>query len=83
MYIQNHVAIEPTNDDAIENDKENNENIRLENMNENSFAFKQENTEDNEPATKGYYHCLLWQYRLWSFQGRDTKFERFLTKNQL
>ena len=54
MYTQNHVAIEPTNDDAIENDKENNENIRLENMNENSFAFKQENTEDNEPTTKGY-----------------------------
>ena len=49
MYIQNHVAIEPTNDDAIENDKENNEN-----KNENSFAFKQENTEDNEPTTKGY-----------------------------
>ena len=54
MYTQNHVAIEPTNDDAIENDKENNENIRLENMTENSFAFKQENTEDNEPTTKGY-----------------------------
>ena len=49
MYIQNHVAIEPTNDDAIENDKENNEN-----KNENSFAFKQENIEDNEPTTKGY-----------------------------
>ena len=27
--------------------------------------------------------CTLWQYRLWSFQGRDTKLERFLTKNQL
>jgi hypothetical protein len=26
---------------------------------------------------------LLWQYRLWSFQGRDTKLERFLAKNQL
>ena len=25
----------------------------------------------------------LWQYRLWSFQGRDTKLERFLAKNQL
>ena len=49
MYIQNHVAIEPSNDDAIENDKENNEN-----KNESSFAFKQENTEDNEPTTKGY-----------------------------
>ena len=27
--------------------------------------------------------CLLWHYRLWSFQGRDTKLERFLQKNQL
>ena len=25
----------------------------------------------------------LWQYRLWSFQGRDTKLERFVAKNQL
>ena len=24
----------------------------------------------------------VWQYRLWSFQGRDTKLERFLAKNQ-
>ena len=23
---------------------------------------------------------MLWQYRLWSFQGRDTKLERFLAK---
>ena len=25
----------------------------------------------------------LWQYRLWSFQGRDTKLERFWAKNKL
>ena len=25
----------------------------------------------------------LWHSRLWSFQGRDTKLERFLAKNQL
>ena len=25
----------------------------------------------------------VWQYRLWSFQERDTKLERFLAKNQL
>jgi len=25
----------------------------------------------------------LWHFRLWSFQGRDTKSERFLAKNQL
>ena len=27
--------------------------------------------------------CTLWHSRLWSFQGRDTKLERFLAKNQL
>ena len=27
--------------------------------------------------------CLLWHSRLWSFQFRDTKLERFLAKNQL
>ena len=26
---------------------------------------------------------LVWQYRLWSFHGSDTKLERFLAKNQL
>ena len=25
----------------------------------------------------------LWQYRLWSFQGKVSKLERFLVKNQL
>ena len=25
----------------------------------------------------------IWQYRLWSFQGRDKKLEKFLAKNQL
>jgi hypothetical protein len=25
----------------------------------------------------------LWQYRLWSFQGTDTKLEIFLAKNQM
>ena len=25
----------------------------------------------------------VWHSRLWSFQGRDTKLERFLAKNQL
>ena len=27
--------------------------------------------------------CWVWHFRLWSFQGRDTKLERFLAKNQL
>ena len=26
--------------------------------------------------------CGIWQYRLWSFQGRDTKLERLLVKDQ-
>ena len=26
--------------------------------------------------------ATLWHYRLWSFQGKDTKLERFLAKNQ-
>ena len=25
----------------------------------------------------------IWHFRLWSFQGRDTKLERFLAENQL
>ena len=29
------------------------------------------------------FHCKLWHSWLWSFQGRDTKLERFLAKNQL
>ena len=29
------------------------------------------------------YESLLWQYRLWSFQERDTKLERVLAKNQM
>ena len=27
--------------------------------------------------------CALWQYWLWSFQGRNTKLERFLAKKPL
>ena len=27
-------------------------------------------------------YLSLWQYRLWSFERRDTKLERFLPKNQ-
>ena len=30
-----------------------------------------------------FCHLILWQYRFWSFQERDTKLERFLAKNQL
>ena len=29
------------------------------------------------------FKYTLWHSRLWSFQGRDTKLERFLAKNQL
>ena len=31
----------------------------------------------------GQFDLEVWQYRLWSFQGRDTKLERVLAKNQL
>ena len=29
-----------------------------------------------------YIECMLWQYRLWSFQERDTKLKRFLDRNE-
>ena len=29
------------------------------------------------------FQYILWHSRLWSFQDRDTKLERFLAKNQL
>ena len=33
---------------------------------------------------RGFYECVcwIWQYRLWSFQERDTKLGKFLAKNQ-
>ena len=31
----------------------------------------------------GLLYLPVWQYRLWSFQGRDKKLERFLAKNQI
>ena len=31
----------------------------------------------------GLYVFPQWHFGLWSFQGRDTKLERFLAKNQL
>ena len=37
-------------------------------------------------GSNGGYHsklCAIWHFLLWSFQGRDTKLERFLAKNQL
>ena len=40
-----------------------------------------------EPITsivmKKGHTLVLWQYSLWSFQGRDTKLERFLAQNHL
>ena len=33
--------------------------------------------------TKCKMSRTLWHFRLWSFQGRDSKLERFLAKNQL
>ena len=36
--------------------------------------------ESKDNSTKDF---PVWHFRLWSFQGRDTKLERFLAKNQL
>ena len=30
-----------------------------------------------------HLYLMLWQYRLWIFQERDTKLESFLAKDQL
>ena len=45
---------------------------------------------NNAAEEKGKYSAdcqsdgsILWHYRLWNFQGRGTKLERFLPKNQL
>ena len=34
-------------------------------------------------VAQNWLSLISWQYRLWSFQGRGTKLERFLAKNQL
>ena len=36
---------------------------------------------NGEPANNREV-CKVWQYRLWNFQGRHTKLERFLVKNE-
>jgi hypothetical protein len=44
------------------------------------------NVEEIETFQRALFKCLpckVWQYRLWSFQGRDTELERFLAKSQL
>ena len=38
---------------------------------------------DNTRVQARVQVCKLWLSGLWSFQGRDTKFQRFLAKNQL
>ena len=38
---------------------------------------------ENRKDTAIHGLWALWHFRLWSFQGRDTKLERFLSKNQL
>ena len=37
----------------------------------------------NERVTRRGYDSGLWQYRLWSFQVRDTKLKILFAKNQL
>ena len=59
----------------------------VDDTNEDMFEHD-DNIEDHQPlpaknrrqASKGKQ---LWQYRLWIFQGRDTKLESFLATNQL
>ena len=44
------------------------------------------NPQPDKNLSKTYVVCccfVLWQYWLWSFQGRDTKLDRFLAKDQL
>ena len=36
-----------------------------------------------ESSNSHFEPCALWHFRLWSFQGRDTKLEKFSAKNQL
>ena len=43
------------------------------------FHLRKRNQSKHEKVRVG---CSLWQYRLWSFKSRDTKLERFLSKNQ-
>ena len=40
-------------------------------------------TDCPNPGFENLMASLLWHSRLWSFQERDTKLERFLAKNQL
>ena len=39
-------------------------------------------TKENPCVSYPLEICKVWQYWLWSCQGKDTKLERFLTKNQ-
>ena len=42
------------------------------------------NSESTGQKTGEYHlsvHCAIWQYQMCSFQGRDTKLERFLAEN--
>ena len=53
-------------------------------MKEIKYAPERAGSAIKVAAQVQYLHkCRLWQYRLWSFQGRDTKFEMFLAKHQL
>jgi hypothetical protein len=55
----------------------------------NQFVVHTYNINTEGRQNRGLSHCepflptIIWQNRLWSFQGQDTKSERFLAKNQL
>ena len=36
---------------------------------------------DKKKSCALQHNSTLWQYRLWSFQGRDTELKRFLARN--
>ena len=47
-----------------------------------TFRFNKHITQRTLSRSQAIEQCLyaVWQYRLWSFQGSDTKLERFLVK---
>ena len=47
----------------------------------NSMSLEKGHRQEQSDYRTGIY--TVWHFRLWSFQGRDTKLERFLAKNQL
>ena len=47
------------------------------------YKFPHFQTSIQLPQCSSHDLLEVWHFRLWSFQGRHTKLERFLAKNQL